>query len=405
MTEQNSRRTFIKQAGAASALTAASYSRVLGANDRIQMAIVGAGGRGRNVMETFNKIGAGNVEYIAIAEVYEPYQALAAKLSRDGAKVTVDYRDVLNMKDVVAIHNATPDHWHMQVILDSVAAGKDVYTEKPFALTIEQGARIVKAVRGTKQVVQVGMQRRSSEMVRGAKKLIEDGVLGEIAIARAQWYWNRPVDPNKWKFRGKLDWERFQGPAKKRYAQPEPARFFSWRSFFDYNGGHMTDQGTHLMDVIQWFCNDGKPPKSAVCQGMNTIHMHGDVPDTFSAVFEYPKFMATWTLCYANSYEDAWKITIQGKKATMVLDDDGYRVYPEVWKRPEIPPATIHTFKGGIPTDPHVANFLDCIRTRKEPNAPVEVGHNAVTGPHLANLALKSKCRVTLSDDGVIAMK
>ncbi|HEX4951700.1 MAG TPA: Gfo/Idh/MocA family oxidoreductase [Blastocatellia bacterium] len=405
MAEQNSRRTFIKQAGVAGAITAASYSRVLGANDRIQMGIIGSGGRGRNVMETFNKVGKDKVEFIHVCDVYEPYQAAALKLSRAGAKVTYDHRELLANKDIVAILNATPDHWHMQMILDSVAAGKDVYTEKPFALTIEQGQRIVKTVRGTKQVVQVGMQRRSSEMVRAAKKLIDDGVLGEIAIARAQWYWNRPVDPTRWSFKGKLDWERFQGPAKKHYPQPEPPRFFSWRSFFDYNGGHMTDQGTHLMDVIQWFCNDGKPPKSAVCQGMNMIHTHGDVPDTFSAVFEYPKFMATWTLCYANSYEDSWKITIQGKKATMVLDDDGYRVYPEVWKRPNIPPAVMHDFKGGIPTDPHVTNFLECIRSRKEPNAPVEVGHNAVTGPHLANLALKSKTRVTLSDDGVIAMK
>ena len=403
MAEQNSRRTFIKQAGVAGALTAASYSRVLGANDRIQMAIVGAGGRGRGVMNTFNKIGAGSVEYIAIADVYEPCQQKAAPLAHAGAKVTMDYRELLNNKDITAIHNATPDHWHMQVVLDSVAAGKDVYTEKPFALTIEQGAKIVKAVRGTKQIVQVGMQRRSSEMVQSARKLVAEGVLGEIVMARAQWYWNVPANLSAMQFKGKLDWERFQGPAKKHYAQPEAPRYFAWRSFFDYNGGHMTDQGTHLMDVIQWLCNDGKPPKSAVCQGMNTIHTHGDVPDTFSAVFEYPKFMATWTLCYANSYEDAWKITIQGKKATMVLDDDGYRVYPEIWKRPNIPPATMHEFKGGIPTDPHVANFLDCIRSRKEPNAPVEVGHNAVTGPHLANLALKSKCRVTLSEDGTIA--
>ena len=405
MTEQNSRRSFIKQAGVAGAITAASYSRVLGANDRIQMGIIGSGGRGRSVMGSFNQVGKDKVEFIHVCDVYEPYQAAALKLSREGAKATYDHRELLANKDVVAILNATPDHWHMQMILDSVAAGKDVYTEKPFALTIEQGAKIVKTVRASKQVVQVGMQRRSSEMVRAAKKLVDDGVLGEVAIARAQWYWNRPSDPTRWSFKGKLDWERFQGPAKKRYAQPEPPRFFSWRSFFDYNGGHMTDQGTHLMDVIQWLCNDGKPPKSAVCQGMNTIHMFGDVPDTFSAVFEYPKFMATWTLCYANSYEDAWKITIQGKKATMVLDDDGYRVFPEVWKRPSIPPATIHDFKGGIPTDPHVANFLDCVRSRKDPNAPVEVGHNAVTGPHLANLALKSKTRVTLSDDGVIAMK
>ena len=209
-----------------------------------------------------------------------------------------------------------------------------------------------------------------------------EGVLGEIVLARAQWYWNRKPMPQKLSLAGKLDWERFQGPAKSRVALDE-RRFFHWRNFRDYNGGHVTDQGTHLMDVIQWFGNDGKPPVSAVCQGAIYVHKGGDVPDTFSAVYEYPSFIATWTLCYGNSFEDSWKIFIQGKKATMVLDDDGYRVYPEVWKRPEIPPALTHEYKGGIPTEPHVRNFLDCVRSRKEPNAPVEVGHRAVTGPHL----------------------
>jgi predicted dehydrogenase len=163
----------------------------------------------------------------------------------------------------------------------------------------------------------------------------------------------------------------------------------------------MTDQGTHLMDVIQWFCNNGRPPRSAVCEGGNYVHLGAEVPDTFSAVFEYPTFLATWTLSYGNSFEDGWKIIIQGKKATMVIDDDGYRVFPEVWKRPAIPPAAIHEVKGSIPTKPHVKNFLDSVRGRLEPNAPVEVGHQAVTGPHLANLALLQRRRVFLGDDGM----
>jgi predicted dehydrogenase len=402
--DQLKRRKFIADAGklgAAGLLTAASYSRVLGANDRIRLALVGSGGRGRSVMSSFLKVSP-QVELIQVCDVYEPYQQLALKMAREGAKATYEYKDVLNNKDVDAILNGTPDHWHAQIVIDAVAAGKDVYTEKPFALSIEQGAKIVKAVRNSKQIVQVGMQRRSSEMVQAAKKLVSDGVLGEVALARAQWYWNRPVDPSKWSFKGNLDWDRFQGPAKRRH-EKTPPRFFSWRSFFDYNGGHMTDQGTHLMDVIQWFCNDGKPPRAAVCHGRIAWHTFGEVPDTFSAVFEYPTFMATWTLCYANSYQDSWKITIQGTKGTMELDDDGFRVFPETWKRPNIPPRAIHEFKGGIPTDPHVANFLDCVRSRKEPNAPVEVGHNAVTGPHLANLAMLQKKRVVLSDDGMSA--
>ncbi len=405
MSDKINRRRFIESAGAgvagAGLLTAKSYARVPGANERIQMAIIGSGGRGRSVMTSFNK-NSEICEFIAVADVYQPNIDLALKMSRENAVSTMDYRKLLENKDVVAVLNATPDHWHADVLMDSVAAGKDVYTEKPFSYSIEQGVRMVKAVRATKQIVQVGMQRRSSDAVRAAKKLVDDGVLGEIVLARAQWYWNRKPMPAKLELKGKLDWERFQGPAKKRYPLDE-RRFFHWRNFSDYNGGHMTDQGTHLMDVIQWFCNDGNPPKSAVCQGMIHAHKGGDVPDTFSATFEYPTFLATWTLCYSNSYEDSWKITLQGRKATMVLDDDGYRIFPEVWKRPDIPPKTIHEYQGGIPTDPHVKNFLECIKSRQEPNAPVEVGHKAVAGPHLANLALRQQRRIVLNDDGTIA--
>ncbi|MGH9841593.1 MAG: Gfo/Idh/MocA family protein [Blastocatellia bacterium] len=404
MSDNLNRRRFIAGAGGAagaSLLTAKSYARIIGANERIQMGIIGSGGRGRGVMGSFNKF-ADQCEFIHVCDVYEPNIAAALKLSREGAKSTMDYKELLANKDVVAVLNATPDHWHANVLLDSVAAGKDVYTEKPFSYSIEQGVKMVKGVRATKQIVQVGMQRRSSEAVRGAKKLVDDGVLGEIVMARAQWFWNRKPMPQKLELKGKLDWERFQGPAKNRVPLDE-RRFFHWRNFRDYNGGHMTDQGTHLMDVIQWFCNNGKPPQSAVCQGMITVHKGADVPDTFSAAFEYPGFLSTWTLCYGNSYEDSWKIFLQGKKATMVIDDDGYRVYPEPWNRPNIPPAALHEYKGGIPTDPHVKNFLDCVKSRQEPNAPVEVGHNAVSAPHLANLALRSQKRVALASDGTIA--
>lgn len=409
MAENFNRRRFITEAGTGVAgasilttgLTAKSYARVIGANERIQMGIIGSGGRGRSVMGSFNKF-ADQVEFIHVCDVYEPNINAALKLSRSGAKMTMDYRELLNNKDVVAILNATPDHWHAGVLMDAVAAGKDAYSEKPFSYSIEQGAKMVKAVRATKQIVQVGMQRRSSEAVRGAKKLVDDGVLGEVVMARAQWFWNRKPMPKKLELAGKLDWERFQGPAKKHYPLDE-RRFFHWRNFSDYNGGHLTDQGTHLMDVIQWFCNDGKPPRSAVCQGAIYVHKGADVPDTFSAVYEYPTFLATWTLCYGNSYEDSWKIHLQGKKATMVIDDDGYRVFPEPWQRPNIPPKAMHEYKGGIPTDPHVKNFLECVKSRQEPNAPVEVGHNAVTGPHLANMAMRAQRRVVLSDDGTTA--
>src|SRR5262245_10310831 len=253
MSQKLDRRSFLGGVAASGLFTAESYTRIVGANDRIQMVIVGAGGRGRSVMNSFLKV-SDKVEFIAAADVYEPRQNDALKRCRAGAKATFDHRELLDNKEVVAVLNATPDHWHAPVLIDSVNAGKDVYTEKPFSLSIEEGARMVKAVRSTKQVVQVGMQRRSSEAVIGAKKLVDDGVLGEMTLARAQWYWNRKPMPEKLQLAGKLDWERFQATARNKHPLDE-RRFFHWRNFIDYNGGHLTDQGTHLMDVIQWFCN------------------------------------------------------------------------------------------------------------------------------------------------------
>jgi predicted dehydrogenase len=209
---------------------------------------------------------------------------------------------------------------------------------------------------------------------------------------------NRPL-------KGKLDWDRFCGPARK---QPQHhdgydnVAFLNWRYFWAFSGGNMTDQGTHLMDVIQWFMNDSKPPLSAVCQGQVYRLQPSETPDTFCAVFTYPRFIATWTLAYTNSYQDSWRITFQGNKASMELDDQGCRVYSDPGRGRKQPQELLHDIKGGLPTEPHVENFLQCIRDRKEPNGTVEIGHAAVAGPHLANLAMKKGCRALLKEDGTV---
>ena len=156
-----------------------------------------------------------------------------------------------------------------------------------------------------------------------------------------------------------------------------------------------------MMDVVQWFLNDGKPPKSAVCLGQVQRLQPSQTPDVFSAVFEYPKFLATWTLAYTNSFKDGWQIVFQGNKATLELDNNGYRVYPDNGRGKPLLPASKEE-KLPVPTEPHVENFLDCVRSRKEPNAPVEVGHNAVTGPYMANFAIRNHCRAVLTAEGKV---
>jgi len=386
------RRGFLKNAAGAGAgliwAPALVPQSARGANERVVFALIGAGGRGRGVTDNFKERGA---QCAAVADAYEPNLELGLKAAGEGAKPYPDYRQVLERKDIDAVLIASPDHQHAPMLLDAVAAGKDVYLEKPMSHSIEEGARMVKAVRATKQIVQIGMQRRSSPSVLAAKTLVDQGLLGDTYLARVQWFWNTSRPLNNSTLPGKLDWDKFLGPAKKRPL--EPMRFRHWRVFWDYSGGNMTDQGTHLMDVVQWFTNAGTP-RSAVCQGFVYGMTGAETPDCFNATFEYEKLMATWTLNYNNAYLNGWTIYLHGNKGTMVLDNDGFSIYQEPWNKNRDP---VYQFKGSISTQAHVDNFLACIKSRQQPNAPVEVGHSAVAAPHLANVAYHRKREVRLN--------
>lgn len=357
-----------------------------GANDRIAYGVIGTGGRGRSVNAAFLKLGG---QCVALCDVYEP-NLEAAKRQAPDAKTFVDYHDLLAEKmDAVLV--ASPDHHHCPMMLAALAAGKDIYSEKPLSHSLEESVKMVHAVRKTKQIVQIGMQRRSAEAIMKAKTLVDDGVLGRITLVKPQWHWNIAHELNNSALPGKLDWNRFLGSAKKR--ELEPMRFRNWRYFWDYAGGNMTDQGTHLMDVVQWFTKTG-PPVSAICHGYVAKMIGAEHPDVFSAVFAYPDHMATWTLDYANSYQNGWSITFMGDKGTLILDETGYKVFAEPWKRDAAP---VYEEMAPVPIESHVQNFFDCIKSRKEPNCPVEVAAQAVAGPHLANLAMVQKKEMKLA--------
>ena len=263
---------------------------------------------------------------------------------------------------------------------------------------------MVSEVRKTDRIVQVGMQRRSSPMVQECKELVDKGLLGEINMVRAEWYWNVTLRV-KSVIASKLDWERFVGHAPK---QPfEPVRFRHWRYFWDFSGGNMTDQGTHLVDVIQWLTNKSQPV-AAQCFGDVYKLKPAETPDTFCALFEYPGFACTWTLTYTNSFQNGWGLVFQGQKGTLEVCEQGYRFYPEPWApntRWTRPEPAIEKLPGGVTqTSPHIKNFLECVRARRQPNATIEVGHQAVRSLHLANIAFHKKARATLAEDGLKVM-
>jgi predicted dehydrogenase len=388
---EQDRRAFLSTALAAAPMFVPR--RAWGANDRIAYGVVGAGGRGRYLNKNFQKLGA---ECVAVSEVYQPNLEKALADSPN-AKGHVDYHELLRQAGIDAIVNATPDHQHCPILLAALAARKDVYQEKPMSHSLEESQKMVQATRRTKQIVQIGMQRRSAESIIKGKQLIDSGILGKITLVKPMWNWNVSHELNNTPLEGKLDWKRFLGPAKDRELQP--MRFRAWRNFWDYSGGNMTDQGTHLMDVVQWYTNAGTP-RSAICYGQVAKMIGAEAPDVFCAVFEYPDFMATWTLNYCNSYDNDWSIQFQGDKGTMILTNAGFRIWKEPWPKNQEP---VETMDAPVPIESHIQNFLECVRSRKEPNAPVEVGAAAVAGPHLANLAFHKGRQMRLSADGVKA--
>jgi predicted dehydrogenase len=369
-------------------------SSAWGANDRVAFGAIGTGNRGGWLHRTFQKLGA---ECVAVCDVYEPYLQNGVQTSPKGVKAYVDYNELLQQPGIDFITVGTPDHQHKPMLFAGLKAKKDVYLEKPFSMNLQESAEMIATVRKTDRIVQIGMQRRSMPFIHNAKKLIDDGGLGKISLARAMWNWHFPAPLNNDPLPGKLDWERFQGAAPRRAL--EPKRFRWWRGFWDYSGGNMTDQGTHLMDVVQWMTGNGAP-KSAVCGGYIAQAKAGEVPDVFTAVFEYPDMIANWTLNYTSAFDFDWSITLQGEKATMVMDRRGYRIIkdPGAHARPGASgPAQeiIAEMPDKDSAEAHQQNFLDCIKSRKQPNCTVEIAAAAVAGPHMANIAYREGRKVT----------
>ncbi len=387
------RRAFIERSGKAATLASIPFitaKNVRGANDKIVMGIIGAGGRGRGVMSNLIQQGA---EFNAVCEIYPPNLNEALKRLGGNTKTYQDYRDLLEQKDIDAVLIATPEHQHCVQLIHSVQAGKDAYCEKPMSNSIEEGFRTVNDVRKTKQIVQIGMQRRSSDAVMKARNVVREGKIGTVYMVKAWWNWTASRRLNNSPLEAELDWETFCFP--KTGVAYEPMKYRYWRYFWPFSGGNCTDQGTHLMDVIQWFMESG-PPKSADCHG-SVFEMHGaETPDVFASTYDYGSFHASWALNYTNKYQNGWSIQFQGTDGTLMIDGHGARVYGNDWS-PGVKPEM--NFAGGIPTSPHTQNFLDCVQSRQEPNAPVEVGHHAVCGPHLANVAWHHQSRAYLNQE------
>ena len=349
-----------------------STGTAIAAGDKVRAGVIGTGGRGQLLTAEFKEIGA---EMAAVCDVYEPNLKAGLNKASTGARGYTDYRRMLEDKTLDAVIVSTPDHWHARMAIDAVQAGKDVYIEKPMAHTIPEAFDIVAAVRRSKQIVQVGTQRRSAELFQQAQKLATSGRLGDIRLVTSQWL-NRQDSLSSATLQGPLDWNAWLGSSPKR--EMDATRFFNWYYYYDYSGGLLIGQAAHIVDAIQWFMNS-KQPLAVTCSGGRPNLKGAEVPETASIIMEFPEnYLATFTLGYkAMRYHTSQDQIMQfhGSKARMDMGREGYRIYAET-SSPVLTPEKEDMRVGSfVPaTRDHIRNFLDCVRTRQEPNAPVEGG-------------------------------
>ncbi|MBI4877050.1 MAG: Gfo/Idh/MocA family oxidoreductase [Acidobacteria bacterium] len=380
------RRTFLAATGGAWAAGAAP-------SDQVVLGVIGAGGRGTLVMTTFQK--NPQVRVGAICDVYEPNLerglSTANKTPGTQARAYRNYKQLLDDKDIGAVLIATPEHWHHRMVLDALAAGKDVYVEKPLCQTPEQGVELVEAEKKSKNIVQVGMQRRSYDLYLEGRQVVGAGTLGNVRMVRSWWLNNYLGGARRSaKLDGPLDWEQWQGPVKKRIPL-DPFIFRNWREISDYAGGIVTDQGAHVYDGIHLLMNAGYP--LAVTAAAGKPHREGyDTPESVVVTAEYPEdFIAVFSINYAamkyRTRNDQLN-QLDGDKARMDIGREDFKVFKEGAE--ETPALEKRSEKGfGYATDLHAANFLECIRTRKTPTAPMLKGFQAVLVVQLGNLSLK----------------
>jgi predicted dehydrogenase len=382
MEYQLNRRSFLIAGG----LTALASTRVVGANDTLRVGVIGAGGRMGDLLNAADKVGG--YQIVAVSDVYGPRRDAVKTRSGGTATTHADYREVLQQQ-IDAVFIAAPDHWHVRMAVDALAAGKDIYLEKPVTHTIEQSAALIHAVRSGKQILQSGMQQRSWSHFRDAVELIQGGSLGRVAQVRTYWWQNYHVfmAPKHIDIQA-LDWKQWLGAAPDQAFSEE--KFYHWRWFWNFGGGAMTDLFTHWIDVVHWAMKS-EQPRAAQMLADKYIFEQWDCPDTVQAALRYPGFDVGYEGMMGSSIDDGG-LEFRGTEATLKLNRSGFGVYHEGVPSKDNPVLKADSFRDG--TIDHMQNFFDCVKTRKEPNAPVEAGVAAARAGHIANLAYRGSGQI-----------
>jgi predicted dehydrogenase len=406
-----SRRKFLG-GSAAVALAAPFNLNAVSANDHIAVGMIGLGIRGSLLLE---RLYSGSKDTAAVTAICDAYTGNLAKAGAriealDGhrPKTYADYRELLQDKSIDAVIIATPEHLHCTMLIDALAAGKHVYTEKPLAHTIEEGEKILRAAANSRQVVQVGTQNRSNSLYAKAKEMVAAGMIGEVHYTRAFWYRNSLDDAPAWRYpipadsnEQNTDWNRFLGNAPKRpFSKP---RFFQWRLYWDYSGGISTDLLVHQTDITQFVL--GKPaPLSCMASGaiLRWTADDREVPDTFGAIFEYPGGFHLDYSCYFGNDHFGYGEQFMGNEGTIeVLNRQYLNFYPEklggkapdrVAARKELSIALPGNDTKAV--EMHIRNFFESVRGREKVIAPLDAGQRANISGHLATLSFRRNQKI-----------
>ena len=399
----------------ATAIAAASYSRILGANERIQVAVIGCGSRGSGQLRTFL-----NIKEVDIAGVCDLYgkRVDAAKQRAPQATGFSDHRKLLEMKNLDAVSISTPDHWHVPIAIDAANAGKHVYCEKPLTLKIEEGPLLIKAVQRNKTVFQTGMQQRSGPHYIAARdEFVKKGKLGTVTMVRTYWYGSvgsfvKAVPQELVKQPADLDWKRFVQPVA--WREYHPYQYNCFRAYLDYGGGQFTDLFAHWVDVAHMLLGEDRPKGASAMGGFYIPEIRNDgsgrtAPDTVAAQLEYP---GGWTCTFEATLAEGINtngVELYGTKGRIFItrsgfeftpvDSDAPKGYGGRGQQPFPPPRetnkdTVIVKAEGNLMEQHTRNFLECIQSGKQPLGDVVMGHRAAVACHLCTMSYREKRQI-----------
>jgi predicted dehydrogenase len=396
MTDQT-RRSFLRQAAlSTAAVLAYPPSKVLGANDRVRVGMIGVGDRGNDLLGQVKSVS--NVEIVAMADVYSRRRE-HVKGRVPEIQTFDDYRRLLDLKDIDGVIVASPLHTHARHFVDTLAAGKDLYAEKTMTWSIPEAEKCLATATSSGRVVQIGLQYQSSGSLTDAKQWIRDGWVGKVTQVESWMSRNTPHGKGQWVREvpsdctaDNVNWSAFlDGRSDRPF---DAFKLINWRLFWEFSGGNCAENMVHQ---IAWIMSalDLREPSAAYMSGGVFSEKDGrEVPDTIAVTLDFAKdIVVTWQSTFSNKHYGLGD-RILGSNGTFEHHfDEALEYWPEKTNRPEG-----ESTKGKSHDQDHMKNWVECIRSRETPNAPAEIGYRSAIAVHMANLSYKSKQRITLEE-------